>query len=178
MKNPNRSDVERRFSPIHWGYTAMNPDKAYMAECPTLISYEQMYGNGAASDWIYIQVLALFGSSSNKDKSAVDGIGLFASSFAAEVKTYKLSELMLFFSRYKAGKYDNSYYSFDAKRIGNAFFKEFLPQRNNEIGLLNDKLAQERYLKNMERPADIPDGYNTYSWYEECKRRGTIPNPP
>ena len=152
----------------------MNAERAYLAECPSMVNYEQMYGEGAGSDWIYLQVLALFGSSSNKDKSAVDGIGLFASTFAAEVKIYKLSELMLFFARYKAGKYDNSYYSFDAKRIGNAFFKEFLPQRNNEIGIINDKQRQEQYLKNMERPADIPEGYTSLSWYEECKRKKTL----
>ena len=59
---------------------------------------------------------------------------------------------MLFFSRYKAGKYDNSFYSFDAKRIGNAFFKESLPKRNSEIGRRYYKQNQDEALKNRELP--------------------------
>lgn len=162
------SDIERQFSPNNWGYTLSHPDKAYMADCPTLVDYEQIYGEGVSADWIYLQVLALYGSSGNKEKGIADGILLFAQSFAQEVKTYKLSELMLFFARYKAGKYDNSYASFDARRIGNAFFNEFRKERNNEL----DKINRERMQKEIEeRRFTPPQGYSSYSWYQELKRR-------
>lgn len=162
------SDIERQFSPNNWGYTLSHPDKAYMAECPTLVAYEQIYGEGVSADWIYLQVLALYGSSGNREKGIADGILLFAQSFAQEVKTYKLSELMLFFARYKAGKYDNSYASFDARRIGNAFFNEFRKERNNEL----DKINRERMQKEIEeRRFTPPQGYSSYSWYQELKRR-------
>ena len=97
--------------------------------------------------------------------------------FAQEVRQYKLSELMLFFARYKAGRYDNSYSSFDTKRIGNAFFKEFLPQRNAELDMAIRKHEQEESLRRRELPDGyvIPEGYNAYTWYLERKRRGEIP---
>lgn len=139
-----------------------------MADCPTLVAYEQIYGEGVSADWIRIQVLTLFGASNCKDAGVADGIKLFAQSFAQEVKTYKLSELMLFFARYKAGKYDNSYASFDARRIGNAFFNEFRKERNNEL----DKINRERMQKEIEeRRFTPPQGYSSYSWYQELKRR-------
>lgn len=139
-----------------------------MADCPTLVAYEQIYGEGVSADWIRIQVLTLFGASNCKDIGVADGIKLFAQSFAQEVKTYKLSELMLFFARYKAGKYDNSYASFDARRIGNAFFNEFRKERNNEL----DKINRERMQKEIEeRRFTPPQGYSSYSWYQELKRR-------
>jgi hypothetical protein len=164
----NHSDVERQFSPNNWGYTLSHPDKAYMADCPTLVAYEQIYGEGVSADWIRIQVLTLFGASNCKDAGVADGIKLFAQSFAQEVKTYKLSELMLFFARYKAGKYDNSYASFDARRIGNAFFNEFRKERNNEL----DKINRERMQKEIEeRRFTPPQGYSSYSWYQELRRR-------
>lgn len=164
----NHSDIERQFSPNNWGYTLSNPDKAYMADCPTLVTYEQLYGEGVSSDWIRIQILTLFGSSNCKDAGVADGIKLFAQSFAQEVKTYKLSELMLFFARYKAGKYDNSYASFDARRIGNAFFNEFRKERNNEL----DKINRERTQREIEeRRFTPPEGYSSYSWYLELKKR-------
>ena len=127
------SDVERQFNPTHWGYTLSNPDKAYAASCPTLAAYDRLYGEGCAEDWVCTQITVLFAASSSREKGLADGIRLFSSAFAAEVRQYKLSELMLFFARYKSGKYDNSYASFDAKRIGNAFFKEFLKERVHEI---------------------------------------------
>lgn len=168
-----RGDVELVYNPKHWEYALKNPNKAYLAECPALIDYDAMYGEGASADWIYIQVMAIFGSSSNKDKEQVDAIGLFASSFAQEVKVYKLSELMLFFGRYKAGRYDNSFSTFDTKRIGNAFFKEFLPQRASEIDIAERAKAAEESMKRRELPEGykIPQGYNSYTWYVEQMRR-------
>jgi hypothetical protein len=75
---------------------------------------------------------------------------------------------MLFFARYKAGKYDNSYASFDARRIGNAFFNEFRKERNNEL----DKINRERMQKEIEeRRFTPPQGYSSYSWYQELRRR-------
>ena len=75
---------------------------------------------------------------------------------------------MLFFARYKAGKYDNSYASFDAKRIGNAFFTEFVKERNREL----DRITREQTQKEIEeRRFTPPECYSSYSWYQELKRR-------
>lgn len=95
------SDIERVFSPTNWAYVAQNPEKAYFSNCPTIKKYDEVYGEGNAEMWIYAQVLALFGSSSCKDEGVAQGIGIFAQTFASSVQIYKLSELMLFFSRYK-----------------------------------------------------------------------------
>lgn len=75
---------------------------------------------------------------------------------------------MLFFARYKAGKYDNSYASFDAKRIGNAFFSEFLKERNFELDRINKEQMQAEIEKRRFVP---PEGYTSYSWYQEVKKR-------
>lgn len=165
-----RGDVESSFSPQKWGFTVANPERAYLADCPTLLVYDKLYGDNSAYRWIKIQVIALFGSSSSKEKGVVDGIGIFSSSFAAQVGSFKLSELMLFFARYKAGRYDNSYSSFDARRVGNAFFKEFIPERNNEL----DKINRDKVQKEIEeRRYTPPAGYNSFSWYMELKKRAS-----
>ena len=166
-KFPSRFDVEKSYSPTNWGYTAMNAERAYKADCPELVIYDMLDGDGSSVDWIYIQVLALYGSSSNSDKGVAKGISIFASSFAAQVRGFKLSELMLFFARYKAGKYDNSYSTFDAKRIGNAFFKEFLPERNQELDVINRRLEQEEIEKRKFIP---PEGYSSLTWHEKLER--------
>lgn len=113
-------------------------------------------------------VTGLFGASSSREKGNADGIHVFSEAFAAQVKGFKLSELMLFFARYKAGRYDNSYASFDARRIGNAFFKEFVNERNAELDRINRNAEQERIDKRRFTP---PEGYSSLSWYQELKKR-------
>lgn len=145
-------------------------------DCPTIQKYDEVYGEGNAEMWIYAQVLALFGSSSCKDEGIAKGIGVFAQTFTATVRIYKLSELMLFFSRYKSGRYDNSFSQFDARRIGNAFFMEFLPERTKEIAKCETRRSYENYLVIRELPKGykIPEGYNPYTWYIETKRRAEL----
>ena len=164
----SHGDVERQFAPNNWGYALSNPERAYTASCPTLLDYGKLYGFDYPADWIRLQVLALYGSSNNKDVGIADGIKLFAQSFAQEVKNYKLSELMLFFARYKAGKYDNSFASFDAKRIGNAFFTEFTKERNRELDRINRERTQSEIEQRRFTP---PPGYTSFSWYNELKKR-------
>ncbi len=103
-----------------------------------------------------------------RKKGVADGIRIFCQSFASQVKAYKLSELMLFFARYKAGKYDNSFASFDARRIGNAFFKEFNSERNYELDAINRKRVQDEIENRKFIP---PEGYSSLTLYNELKRR-------
>lgn len=141
------------------------------------MDYDTAYGQGEAANWIDIQVSALFGASSKADKTLADSIGIFANTFAAAVRTYKLSELMLFFARYKAGMYDNSYATFDTRRIGNAFFKEFVPQRAAELAAIEQNRATEAYLKSRELPEGyaMPEDHNPDSYYRERVRLGKVP---
>lgn len=168
MKWKDRSDIIRSFSPVHWGYTAQHPERAYTAGCPTLLQLDSVYGEGSAGYWVETMVTGLFGASSSREKGNADGICAFCEAFAAQVKGFKLSELMLFFARYKAGRYDNSYASFDARRIGNAFFKEFVNERNAELDRINRNAEQERIEKRRFTP---PEGYSSLSWYQELKKR-------
>ena len=163
-----RSEIVCAFSPMQWGYAASNPEKAYMADCPTLLQLDALYGGGTSAYWVDTQVSALFGSSSSREKGIVDGIVIFCQSFSSQISGFKMSEVMLFFARYKAGRYDNSYGAFDSRRIGNAFFKEFVPERNKELDLINrNKLAEE-----IERRRFVPPkGHTSLSLVQELRRR-------
>ena len=167
--------MEQAFCPQRWSYAVSNADAAYTAQVPTLAELDTLYGAGSSAVWIYHQVSALFGASSSSDTGRVDGIGIFAENFAREARGYKLSELMLFFGRYKAGLYDDSYASFDTRRIGNAFFHGFLPQRRLELErverIIQQKQAEAR--SNLPEGYTIPEGYNPWTWYQEqCRQRG------
>ncbi len=162
------SEIEKAFSPAVWGYVSCHIEKAYSASCPTLGAYRNLYGEEAAVDWIHLQILALFGSSSSREAGLADGIRIFAQSFLSEVREFKLTEMLLFFSRYKAGRYDHSYATFDSRRIGNAFFKEFLVSRARELDLIERANVRQESEKKQFVP---PQGYSSLGWYHEVKRR-------
>lgn len=145
-----------------------NTEKAYTANVASLAELERQHGSDNMVQWINVQITALFGASSSREKGVADGISFFSTSFAMQVRGFKLTELMLFFARYKAGRYDNSFANFDARRIGNAFFKEFIPERNSELDRINNKMIQEEIEKRRFTP---PKGYTSLSWYQELKKR-------
>ena len=175
-------DIERVFAPQNWAYAAANVTRAYTAPCPTLSEYAARFGQQFAADWVELQMLALFGSSSNQSKGVADGIPLFAASFAAEAGRYRLTELMLFFARYKAGRYDKSFATFDCRRIGNAFFREFLPERTDELYRIEQGRRQTEE-RERQRRADaeaqrrIPEGYDAFTWFLHCKHEYMLRHP-
>ena len=178
QKYQSLGDVEQSFSPQRWSYAVSNPKAAYTATCPTMQELDTLYGPGSSAVWIYHQITALYGASSSKDPAQVNGIGIFAENFAREARGYKLSEMMLFFGRYKAGRYDDSYSIFDTRRIGNAVFHGFIPHRRQELESIERIIQQEQAEKRRSLPEgySIPQGYNPWTWHQEqCKQRGEKP---
>lgn len=166
--NPTFSSVQRNYNPCQWAYMAENTVLAYTGKCPPLSALSDIYGEGSAKLWIAQQVSALFLSSSSRDGRISAAINVFSANFAARASCYKLTELMLFFSRYQAGVYNNSYASFDPRRIGNAFFSEFLPERNREL----DAIEREREdRRRREEAAASPEAVSR----EEYEKMRTIP---
>lgn len=162
------SDVDIIYSPKNWNYVTANPEKAYYADCPVMYDIIERFGEEYACFWVQAQISAMFAMSANKDKGTVNGIKMFADSFAMQVKTYKLTELMLFFSRYRAGKYDDSFATFDSRRIGRAFFSEFRKERQYELDKYHRAREQEEIEKRRFTP---PEGYTSWTWYQEIKKR-------
>lgn len=154
-KNPSFSEVEKNYSPDNWGIMLRDARRAYEWECPLLGQLDTLFGSGSARRWTDDHITALYLSSASRDKGvAASAIGPFVASFAASTARYKLSELMLFFARYKCGIYDRSFASFDARRIGTAFRTEFLPDRTRELAVIEDlrraeQAAEENRLRSL-----------------------------
>ena len=109
-KNSCLSKLMQNYSPANWHYLAQIGDKVYLRECAALGALNTLYDNaGAAQSWLEIQITGMFLSSASDNEVLTEGIRLFVDNFTAIASSYKLTELMLFFSRYKAGRYDNSY---------------------------------------------------------------------
>lgn len=130
-RNRFLSDLFANYAPQNWKFLSRIGDAAYTRPCPSLGCLDEIYEtHGISATWVKVQVSAMFVSSTSEDEQTSYSISVFSDNFASVAAQYKLTELMLFFSRYAAGMYDDSYTSFSARRIGIAFHKEFLPQRS------------------------------------------------
>ena len=149
-KNPCLSELYANYSPSYWPHLSRIGDGAYTRVCPALGALDDLYATrGAAATWVQAQVTAMYVASGSRDATMANAITVFSENFSNVAAAYKLTELMLFFSRYAAGMYDDSYTTFSARRIGVAFHKEFLPQRDQVIA----KIERENGARKMTIPA-------------------------
>lgn len=134
-----------------------NPCNAYLGinhngvEAPTLHEANIAYENkNVGYAWMLAQLTILFNASISKDADKYESIQEFAEVFASQVRHYKVTELLLFFGRYKAGMYqDDSWSTFNPQSIGKAFFGKFLKDRSQELASIMSK--QESYKREKDR---------------------------
>lgn len=159
--------LKTTYSPTHLPYVLAHPSEAYAADCPTLARVISVQGEAVGSVWVQEQLTVVFGLSANRDTAMADSLHFAAETLAAAFAPFKLTELMLFFARYRAGRYDKSYSTFDPRRIGLAFHKEFLPERAGEQGIVERHRQQEEIEQRRFTP---PEGFTSLSWYQHLKQ--------
>lgn len=99
---------------------------------PTLADLRNDYGDNTAKIWLIPQLYNLSEFCGVKDK--LEGTPLEETAFVIATEYYylKISELMLFFHRFKSGKYGRFYGSVDPLIITTAL-RDFIRERNVEI---------------------------------------------
>lgn len=138
----------------------------HFGEFPTLGMVRRAYGEEAAAMWLVPQLYNLSEYCGCKEK--LQGVPLeeCAGVIATEFYYLKVSELMLFFHRFKAGKYGRFYGSVDPLVITTAL-RSFLRER---IYAIDRRAHEERQRKEDEQRRLHPP--ITYEEYERRKAAG------
>ena len=125
---------------------AANPQKAVMGDYPTLTDICIAYGKTFAEQWLYPQItdLTIFTGARNLNKEQVREL---ASVIAIEYRYLKVTELLIFFYRFKTGHYGRFYGSVDPMVITCAL-REFVKERNEFIDTF------EREQRDMQEKSD------------------------
>lgn len=146
LKNPTFDILLRHYAPTHWGLMVSDARRAYTWICPTVGALAQLYGKPCPAMWMDEQVTHLFLTSQSRDASqAAAQVETFVDSFVGVTARYKLTEVMLFLARYKAGVYGGATFAFDARLVGQTFHREFLPDRQRELALIEEeRIASEQ----------------------------------
>ena len=141
---------------------AANPSKAVMGDYPTLTDLKSAYGKNFAAIWLVPQIdnLTLFTGAKNITEQQHEEL---AKIIATEYSYLKITELLLFFHRFKSGHYGRFYGSVDPMVITCAL-RDFIKERNIFID------QYERDANNLQREIDKQKPKVSYEEYLKLKQ--------
>ena len=159
-KHGNLPEFISKFNPDYQRELCSNSRDCYFGDFPTLALVRTAYGNNAPSAWIIPQLYNLTIFCNCKDKMTPGQYEELAYIIASEFFFLKISELMLFFHRFKAGRYGRFYGSVDPMVITSALH-EFVRERANAL----EQHERDDALAQIEAGRQ-----NAISWEEYCKK--------
>lgn len=128
----DRQDFIDIFNPDLQVKAAQDVERCYFGNAPTLTSINLAYGKATAQIWLVPQLTNLSEYCGAKDKLSGFQLEECAGVIATEFCFLKVSELLLFFHRFKSGRYGKMYGSVDPLIITTAL-REFVKERGVEI---------------------------------------------
>ena len=149
------------FNPDTQLIVAKNEERAIFGTAPTLGLMAKTYGDGFPATWLMPQIFDLVVYCNSKGTLNDRQAEFLAEVIAKEYGHLKASELLLFFYRFKTGKYGHFYGVVDPMRITEAL-DVFVDERNAKIAALESAEA----WKERESRGD------TISPEEWCRRAG------
>ena len=139
------------FNPSKQTEYTLDVRRAYRGHAPALSGVREAYGGGTARSWLFVQISDLMEFSGCKGKLSVKQIEELANIILTEYGYLKLTEMMDFFRKFKAGSYGKFYGTVDPMVITCAL-REFLRARAIILSRLD---AQERGERERTDPYTI-----------------------
>lgn len=151
----DRMNFLATFNPDLQVKAAQDVERCFLGNAPTLASINMAYGKATAQMWLVPQLENLSEYCGCKDKLTIPQLEECARIIATEFYYLKVSELLLFFHRFKSGRYGRMYGSVDPLVITTSL-RDFVRERGNEI---------DRYEKS--RPMEIDPEAIDINEYEQ-----------
>lgn len=132
------------FNPDVQRAVASDAALCYFGDIPTLSQINEAYGRHTASMWLVPQLYDLSEYCGCRDKLQGNPLEQCADIIASEYHYLKVTELMLFFHRFKAGRYGRFYGAVDPLVITTAL-RTFLAERAEAYTRRESLKQQQRY---------------------------------
>lgn len=136
--------------------------KAFFADYPTLAELNTAFSWNTATQWLVPELLDLSEFCGCKDKLTRKQMEQLADVIAANYGYMKISELMLFFQRFKTGRYGRFYGAVDPMVVTSAL-RVFDKERGEAYG--RHEQEERKAREERERPQCV-------TWEEYCRMRG------
>ena len=147
---------------------ALHPERAYLGTAPSLNAIRLTYSNEVLIVWIMAQLEDVNDFVAIRDKMNIRQMEQIANIIATEYSFLKVSELHLFFYRFKAGQYGLFYGNIDPLKITQALI-QFIEQRRNDIARIEHKLRQEKLQNQHQEWAKTAISREEYELLKQSK---------
>lgn len=126
------------------------PERCYTGEAPSLARLRATFGDAAAEIWLEIQINDLSEFAGCKDKLSHDQIQQTAVAIITAAPYLKVTEIMLFFTRFKQGIYGRFYGGVDGLIITTSL-QTFLSERKKALIDIEQKQRAQQLNEDRER---------------------------
>ena len=133
------------FSPSKQSQYSLQEERCVTGKAPTLSQLKASYGENIAETWLVPQLFDLSEYCGCKEKISEGQIRELSRILAATYHYLKVTEFMLFFFRFKQGRYGKFYGAVDPLVITSAML-EFIRERSQII----DKIESEKRKQDFE----------------------------
>lgn len=157
----NRDRFLTKFNPDLQKTVCQNSDVCFFGGYPTMGQLKTAYGENTATMWLLPQLYNLSEYCGCRDKLQGKPLEMCANVIATEFYFLSVSELMLFFHRFKSGRYGRFYGSVDPLVITTSL-RDFLKERSN---------AYDKREKDEKEKADREEAKNAITWEEYCMKQ-------
>lgn len=161
-KYPNPRQLLLDYTPDRQAPFARFPQKCLEGNSPTLADIRSIYGGRWAETWLEAQLKDLSEYAGTQTKIQNCQLEETARIILEEFYFLKLSELMLFFFHFKAGRYGRFYGSVDPLVITEAL-QDFKRWRRTQLEYIEN---QRKALALQQRPTKDPEALTREEWQE------------
>ncbi len=155
---PDRETFFKAFTPDKQIRLREDIDKCFFGDAPSLSVLNATYGRQTAAMWLIPQLYNLSEYCGCRDKLQGNPLKECASIIASEFWFLTVTEIMLFFVRFKSGRYGRFYGSVDPFVIMTAL-RSFLDERAAAIERHEDEQREQAFVEWRE---------NATSWEDYC----------
>ncbi len=138
--------------------------RCFFGHAPTLLTADNAFGEGTAEEWLTLQLTDLSEMSGAGHKLTIYQIRQLATLIRSEYYYLKVTELEVFFRRFKIGRYGEFYGSVDPIVI-NKSLRQFLRERGEMIYEHDMELERQKREQWQNSPTRM-----TYDEYREWKK--------
>jgi hypothetical protein len=152
-----------RFSYANMNSIVQNPIDVFKRESPTLVRIDVTYGKNSSATWLFgvLQSMLVFLNVTN-DKFSKEQVYMLAQTISTQYKTLKVEEILLFVSRFMAGKYGRFYGGDSYALVITESLNKFMAERG-------DYYAEIERTENVRRIEEGNKGVVTFEEYKRMK---------
>lgn len=146
------------FNPTLQVVAARNEDQAHTGNAPTLAQTRNAFGRNVAEIWVSIQLNDLSEFAGVREKINPRQMDEVAAMIVDQAGHYKVSELLLFFNRFKRCKYGQLYGVVDPMKIMDAL-ATFDKERTEELNAIKKRVQTKQRQDDEAKLEQLKQGY-------------------